>query len=71
MRRVTVIASALGTRIDCDICGEHTTSPDLTLDQLRRATGYVRVDGRDYCPGCAPGGSAPPFAGRFVSGPSA
>src|SRR4051812_30753465 len=50
---VTVGASASGTRIDCDRCGEHTSSPDLTRDQLRRATGYTRVDGRDLCPDCA------------------
>jgi hypothetical protein len=54
---MTVIASASGTRVDCDICGEHTASHDLTLEQLHRATGYVRVDGRDYCPRCAVGGS--------------
>jgi hypothetical protein len=33
-----------------DICGERTASHDLTLDRPRRATGYVRVDGRDYWP---------------------
>jgi hypothetical protein len=50
---VTVVTSAFGTRIDCDTCGEHTSSPDLTPDQLRRATGYTRVNGRDICPDCA------------------
>jgi hypothetical protein len=50
---VTVVAGASGTRIDCDICGEYTSSPDLTPDQLRRATGYARVTGRDLCPDCA------------------
>jgi len=50
---VTVVASASGTRIDCDSCREHTSSPDLTREQLRRATGYTRLDGRDLCPDCA------------------
>jgi hypothetical protein len=53
MKAVSVLASASGTRIDCDDCGEHSASPYLTVDQLRRATGYVRIAGRDYCPRCA------------------
>src|SRR3954451_21717989 len=56
---VTVVASASGTRIDCDRCGEHTSSPDLTRDQLRRATGYTCVDGRDLCPDCAASDTTP------------
>jgi hypothetical protein len=54
--RVTVVASASGTRIDCDTCGQHTSSPNLTPDQLRRATGYTDVNGRDICPDCAAAG---------------
>jgi hypothetical protein len=50
---VTVVAGASGTRIDRDNCGEHTSSPDLTPDRLRRATGYTGVNGRDLCPDCA------------------
>jgi hypothetical protein len=50
---MTVLASASGTRIDCDACGEHIASPDLRLYQLRSATGFVLIDGRDYCPFCA------------------
>jgi hypothetical protein len=50
---MTVVASASGTRIDCDSCGEHTASPDLTVDELRRVAGFVVVAGRDYCPVCA------------------
>ena len=50
---MAIVASALGSRIDCDNCGEHTSSPDLSPDQLGRATGYARVDGRDFCPRCA------------------
>jgi hypothetical protein len=52
---VTVLPSASGSRIDCDGCGQRTSSPDLTIEQLRRATGYERVDDRDYCPDCAAG----------------
>jgi hypothetical protein len=62
---VTVVASASGTRIDCDNCGEHVASHDLALPQLRRATGYVRINGRDYCPQCTRGVSQRRFASRF------
>lgn len=53
--RMTVIRSASGTRIDCDNCGEHTASPELSAPQLRAATGYVRPAGQgsDFCPRCA------------------
>jgi hypothetical protein len=52
---MTVIASAAGTRIDCDNCDEHTSSRDLSPPQLRTATGYVRPAGQsfDFCPRCA------------------
>ena len=52
---VTVIANVFGTRIDCDKCGEHTASPDLSTEQLRLATGYRRPEGQDFdlCPRCA------------------
>jgi hypothetical protein len=52
LRRVTVVASASGTRIDCDRCGWHATSPDLPLIALRRATGFARVGDADLCPDC-------------------
>jgi len=54
-----VVASASGTRIDCDICGEHTCSPDLAREHLQRETGYTRVDGRDLCPNCAASDTTP------------
>jgi hypothetical protein len=50
---VTVISSALGTRIDCDRCGEHVVTPRHSTPALRLATGYALLDGRDYCPRCA------------------
>jgi hypothetical protein len=46
------------TTLECGGCGELAASPDLTADQLRRATGFVRVDETDYCPGCAGAGPA-------------
>jgi hypothetical protein len=49
---VTVISSALGTRIDCDRCGQHAATASLSIEALRRATGYAQLDGRDYCPQC-------------------
>jgi hypothetical protein len=51
--RVATTASAAGTRIDCDHCGHHVASHFLRADELRRLTGYVRLDGRDCCPRCA------------------
>ena len=50
-----MVASASGTRIDCDMCGEHVSSPDLTAARLRAATGYVRPAEHsvDFCPRCA------------------
>jgi hypothetical protein len=54
-----VLLSASGVRIDCDACGEHASSPDLTLEQLRRATGFMRVNGRDVCKRCAVSAPAP------------
>jgi hypothetical protein len=49
---VTVISSALGTRIDCDRCGEHVVTTRHSAVALRLATGYARPDGHDYCPRC-------------------
>jgi hypothetical protein len=49
---VTVVASASGTRIDCDRCGSHAASPDLAVAVLRNATGFVRRDDQDLCPDC-------------------
>jgi len=46
-------ASAAGTRIDCVHCGHHVASHFLPADELRRLTGYVRLDEGDYCPRCA------------------
>jgi hypothetical protein len=48
---VTVIASASGTRIDCDVCGHHTAAP-RPPGTLRLETGFVLHAGRDWCPGC-------------------
>lgn len=52
---MTVIETELGARIDCDNCGQSMTSPDLTIEQLRAATGYVCPSGQDFdfCPDCA------------------
>jgi hypothetical protein len=52
---VAVLASVSGVRIECDECADHVHSPDLTIDQLRRAAGYVRIADRDRCPVCAAG----------------
>jgi hypothetical protein len=50
---VTVLASASGTRIDCDRCGWHAASPDLSVAVLRRAAGFVRRQDQDLCSECA------------------
>ena len=49
---MTVIRSVSGTRIDCDSCDDYATAPALSIEILRRATGYVRDDGRDFCQAC-------------------
>ena len=49
---MTVVRSAAGTRIDCDACDEHAGSPDLSIEVLRRVTGYVSHGDRDWCPSC-------------------
>jgi hypothetical protein len=49
---MTVLRSASGSRIDCDECAHHAAAPSLSIDALRRATGYVSHDGRDFCPSC-------------------
>ena len=49
---MTVIRSASGVRIDCDGCREHAASPGLSIEVLRRATGYVQHGDRDWCPDC-------------------
>ena len=49
---MTVLCSASGSRIDCDECAHHVAAPSLSMDVLRRATGYVSHDGRDFCPSC-------------------
>jgi len=49
---MTVIQSASGSRIDCDQCAHHSAAPSLSLEALRRVTGYVTHGGRDYCPAC-------------------
>jgi hypothetical protein len=49
---MTVIRSASGTRIDCDSCDEYVSTPALAIETLRRATGYLSHDDRDYCPAC-------------------
>ena len=67
---MTVVANAFGTRIDCDNCGEYAASPNLTADQLRRAVGYVQVNGEDLCARCAQELHGPAFAGRFARPPA-
>jgi len=52
---VAVLASVSGVRIECDECADHVHSPDLTIEQLRRAAGYVRIADSDRCPICAVG----------------
>ena len=49
---MTVIRSASGSRIDCDECAHHTAAPSLSIEDLRRTTGYVSHRGRDFCPSC-------------------
>jgi hypothetical protein len=49
---MTVLRSASGSRIDCDECPHHAAAASLSIEALRRATGYVSHDGRDYCPSC-------------------
>jgi hypothetical protein len=49
---MTVISSASGTRIDCDACGEHAATPAWSAPALRLEAGFVRHEGRDWCPGC-------------------
>ena len=50
---MTVVRSASGVRIDCDDCGDHAASPALPIEALRRATGYVQHEDRDWCPDCS------------------
>jgi hypothetical protein len=49
---VALIQSASGTRIDCDTCEDYAAAPSLGVEVLRRATGYVAHEGRDFCPEC-------------------
>jgi hypothetical protein len=50
--RMTVLRSASGSRIDCDDCTHHVAASRLSIEDVRRATGYVNHDGRDLCPSC-------------------
>ena len=72
---MTVISSALGTRIDCDRCGEHVVTTRHSVVALRLATGYTRLDGHDYCPRCLEASSGAhldaPRADPPDSGPTA
>jgi NMD protein affecting ribosome stability and mRNA decay len=56
---VTVVASALGTRIDCDRCGAHVGDQHEALVHLRDATGFARRNAVDLCPRCAESQPAP------------
>jgi hypothetical protein len=49
---MTVLRSASGTRIDCDSCDDYVAASALAIETLRRATGYLSHDDRDYCPAC-------------------
>lgn len=47
-----MLLSASGSRIDCDECGHHAAAASLSVEDLRRTTGYVYHRGRDFCPAC-------------------
>jgi hypothetical protein len=49
---MTMLQSASGTRVDCDECAHHAVVPSVRVEVLRRTTGYVSHDGRDFCPAC-------------------
>ena len=49
---MALIQSASGTRIDCDACEDYAAAPSLSVELLRRATGYVSHRGRDFCAAC-------------------
>jgi len=49
---MTVLGPASGSRIDCDDCAHHVAAPFLSIEALRRTTGYVNSRGRDFCPSC-------------------
>ena len=68
---MTVIRSAAGTRIDCDECDDYVAAPSLSSEILRRATGYVRHDDRDYCPSCWKRDPARRFNAPWDDGPAA
>jgi recombinational DNA repair protein (RecF pathway) len=62
---MTILAGRFGVRLQCDICGECATSPDLSVVQLRRAVGFAHAGGRDTCDRCAP---APLVAQEAIAG---
>jgi hypothetical protein len=49
---MALVASASGTRIDCDRCGAHVVSPTLSATALREELSYVAEADLDYCPRC-------------------
>lgn len=49
---MALIQSASGTRIDCDMCEDYAAAPSLSVEVLRRATGYISHRGRDFCSTC-------------------
>lgn len=49
---MTITRSASGIRIDCDHCEHHTGARALTVDELRRAAGYISHRDNDLCPTC-------------------
>ena len=49
---MALIQSASGTRIDFDMCEDYAAAPSLSVEVLRRATGYVSHAGRDFCSMC-------------------
>ena len=61
---MAVIQSAWGTRIDCDKCEDYAAAPALSLEVLRRATGYVTHGGRDFCGACWERHTASRFSAR-------
>jgi hypothetical protein len=51
---MTQLLSVSGTRLDCDICGEHVFAPYAGVEALRAVAHYAVRDGLDVCPTCRP-----------------
>lgn len=54
MTRATVTVTTYRAAVTCDGCGLRLyTWQRAGLDRWLEGKGWVVVDGRDYCPGCA------------------